>query len=198
MAEPTGNNYHNNVWAQGGSDEVATSIDCTTSTDGNCSLNINIFQATSTDWFVQYAQEQAIATGTTYILSFDAKASVQRTDDVLLQENDRDTLSPSQFHHVSDLASLCELTTSGDNRHSLYEFNLGLTAGHIWIDNVHLFKKQTTKITAPPPHFNGIYELFGDLNSIRISNPGDSARWELGMSAVGFGQDDAFTANGDR
>jgi RHS repeat-associated protein len=166
ISDPTGQNYNYGFWALGGDSEATESTDCTTATDGDCSANVNVLQATSTDWYVQFVQTQPIATGTTYILSFDAKSTVARDIDTLLQQNHgaytnytpavHFTTSPAWSHYVIEFAP-----ASGGDVNSVYEFNLGTAAGHAWFDNLHFFKKQATKITAPPPLFTGVYSASG-------------------------------------
>lgn len=160
ISDPTGNGYGYFFYAMGGSPEATWSVDCTAATDGACSRDINVLQATSTDWYVQFGQRQSIATGTTYILAFDAKSTVRRSVTFNLQQNHDPwnwlsssasiTTYPAWNHYVIEI-----LATGGD-ANSVYKFNLGTTAGHVWFDNIRLFKKQDTKFAAL--HFNGVYD----------------------------------------
>jgi YD repeat-containing protein len=166
ISDPTGNNYGYSFWVSGGSSEATGATDCTTpTTDGACSANINVLQATSTDWFVQWYEKQALATSTTYILTFDAKSTYQRDADVVLQQNHSPNNTFTPFTHFTVTPNwnhyVIELTPTGGDVNGRFDFNLGTAAGHIWFDNLRFFKKQNTKLTAPPPHFTGIYDTAG-------------------------------------
>ncbi len=165
ISDPTGNNYGYGFWTDNGSSEATESTDCTTSTNGSCSANINVLQATSTNWYVQFWQQQALATGTTYILAFDAKSTSQRSADVVLDQNHSPNnqftpftpfnLYPNWNHYV------ITLTPNAGDVDGRFDFDLGTTTGHVWFDNFHFFAEQNTKVTAPPPYFNGIYDSSG-------------------------------------
>ena len=143
-----------------------SAVDCTNASEGACSEKFTINQTTGADWIMQMYQPQSLTAGQTYVLTFDAKASSQRNAAVYLQQNHDNlyllsdtvpyTIYPTWNHYT------IELTSSDTDPNARIDFNsLASALGNVWIDNVRLFKKQTTKITAPPPHFNGIYDSTG-------------------------------------
>jgi YD repeat-containing protein len=183
--------------SQGGASEATASTDCTTpTTDGTCSYNVNVLQASTTDWYVQLYHDYNIATGTSYILAFDAKSSVARDADTFLQENHNPytiftptvhfTLYPTWNHYVIDFGP----TTGGDANSDMF-INLGTAASNTWFDNFHLFIKQNTKVTAPPPVFTGIYDSTGtstasayQIQVIKEGGNWSSPLWDSGKTTL--------------
>ena len=160
ITDPTGNGYGEHFWVNLGPAQATQTTDCTTSTDGDCSTNINVTTANSTDWYVQYYQgPQSVVAGQTYLLTFDAKSSSQRVADVLLQQN-HDPLNPlTPYINFTTYPGwnhyVIELTPNASETNARVDFNLATSTGHIWFDNMHFTKKQNTKLTTP--HFTGIY-----------------------------------------
>ena len=194
--DPTGNSYNYGFWALGGDAEATASTDCTTSTNGSCSADINIHKATSTDWYVQFTQRQNVAAGTTYILTFDAKSTVQGDADVVLQQEQDPWATftwamhfityPTWNHYVIEF----DPTTGGDPD-TLFEFNLGTAAGHVWFDNVHMFKKAEYQDHSTTPALHRHLRLLGDstasayqIQVIHARRTGRQPLWDSGKTTL--------------
>jgi RHS repeat-associated protein len=147
------------AWSNGGTGQSTNSVDCSNGTDGACS-NKTIVNYSGQAWQVQLAQNTGVVTGTSYIISFDAKGATSSNEVVAINQNhdsyldltyNNFTLTNAWKSYMFDVTP-----TQGDNNVRLM-FYLGSTTNTIWIDNVHMWPKQATKITSTP-QFSAIYE----------------------------------------
>ncbi|MFA6105431.1 MAG: carbohydrate binding domain-containing protein [Patescibacteria group bacterium] len=156
--ETSMNNWY--AWSNGGTGQSTNSVDCTTSTtDGGCS-NKTIVNYGGQAWQVQLAQNTAVATSTTYILSFDAKGTVSTTEAVAINQN-HDAYSDLSYNtfllNPAWKTYQFEITPSQGDSNVRLMFYLGSSTNTIWFDNVHFWPKQATKITSTP-QFSALYE----------------------------------------
>jgi hypothetical protein len=145
---------------------------------------------------VQFLQnKQSLATSTTYLLTFDAKATVQRDASTNLQQNHSPGNPLTSFVHFTIYPNwnhyVIELSPRNGDSNARFVFNLGTAAGHVWFDNVRFLKKQNTKLTAPPPHFTGIYDTAGTTTAsayqVQVIQRGgnwSSPLWDSGKTTL--------------
>jgi YD repeat-containing protein len=173
----------------------SNSVDCTTATDGSCSEKITSNIATTTDWIINMYQYASTSANQTYVLTFDAKASLQRDANVYLQQNygAKDMLSDDVPYTIYTTWNhyAIELTADATDSGQIDFANSGAATRNIWFDNIHLVRKQATKVTAPPPVFTGIYDSSGSSTASAyqiqvITRGGDwsSPLWDSGKTTI--------------
>jgi len=116
--------------------------DTSTATDGAASARITITQSNSQQYYVQLQQGGlSLAAGSTYVLSFYAKAAATRAIQVALQQ----VGSPYTLHALQDenLTTgwqhfLVTIPVNAADANAAVEFNLAGTTGQVWLDNVSL------------------------------------------------------------
>lgn len=130
-------------------------------TEGNCADLVDM-TAAGLNWHVQLYQSISVATGTTYVLTFDGKAANQRTGSFALQQDHSPydqlssetsfTLYPTWNRYVVEIPA-----TSGDAV-AVLNFYLGTNISDVYLDNIHLWPKTSTKITNGNPNFTARYD----------------------------------------
>lgn len=127
--------------------------DLTDKQDGIASAKVDITQASSSKYLVQFYQPNlSLVSGKDYTLTFWAKASAPRSGEVVLQQ----TGSPytSYFRQSFDLTtswqqfSFNHLATTTDSDTAL-RFNLAEATGQVWLDNIVLSVPPAADSTAP-------------------------------------------------
>ena len=149
-------------WSMGGSGATATnSVDCTQSTEGDCSNLTDMTQA-GQNWETQLTQGLALTGSTTYVLAFDAKASAEREATVVLTQNHdpwTELTSQVDFTLYPDWNKyVVELTPSQSDSDARIAFFLGAELPDVSIDDVRFWVKQDTKVTDQNPEFSAIYD----------------------------------------
>lgn len=114
--------------------------DTTTSTDGSDSAQVDITTANAASYFVQLRQFNiSVAAGKTYTVSFDAKASSNRTITMTMQQSS----SPfAEYGHANQNLTTSwatytsQFTMGITDSNAAIEFSVANDTGDVWFDNV--------------------------------------------------------------
>ncbi len=156
------NDFYNgwNFWSYGGDQQSTNAITCATSTEGDCSDFSDIHQA-GESWQVQLHQLIAATSTNTYVLTFYAKATSSRVIHPAIVMNHDPWSDLTPWKDIAITTSWAkysvELTPSATDANARLMFYLGDYAPGVYIDNVHLWVKQNTKLTTSQPNFSAIY-----------------------------------------
>src|SRR5258706_4130917 len=152
--------------------------------DGAAAARVDIVQANPVDWYAQLSQTGLpAAIGTSYLISFWARASAPRSISVVLQ---RDSAPWTEYFYsevnlTGEWQQYSFPYVSGvDDDHAALRLNLARSAGQVWVDDVAY-----VEITAAPapsqaaaPHPNGQSGSWRLLFQDELNGPAlDSSKW---------------------
>lgn len=153
LTNPSFENSSLSPWAYKGS-AGSVSLDSTTAADGIKSARANItYGSSSSPWDLQMQQPVSLVSGTTYTVSFYAKASTSRQLYVVLQSNTSPYTSYKQVGFAITTSwqpYTFTYTSTVNNSSTALWFNLASATGQVWLDNVQFYSGTLSSPTNTP------------------------------------------------
>lgn len=148
-------------WYFGGAG-ATSSVPCVGAPDGVCAMKATLTQA-GQYWAVEFSHGgMAVATGTTYLFSFDAKAAAARTLYVELGQAHApwNLLAPTVVVPLTSTWThyVFKLTANASDTNARIGFYMGNSTTSLWLDNVRFAEAVPTKVTDMTPEFSARYD----------------------------------------
>jgi RHS repeat-associated protein len=161
VRNPSFENGSIDEWYFGGTGASYT-VPCTGAPDGVCAMQATLTQA-GQYWTVEFSLDTlSVASGTSYLLSFDAKAGASRNIYVELGQAHTpwNLLAPTVTVPLTNTWTHYEttLTSNASDANARIGFYLGNSTASVSLDNIRFREAVPTKVTDMTPEFSGIYD----------------------------------------